>query len=239
MNFPYIAEAVAVLERIDRTQAERIRQVAERIATSVADGGIVHLFGSGHSHLPVLEVFIRAGTLTCTRAVWPNQSTDVFEQVEGVAAAMLRQYDLRAGEVFIVFSNSGINPLPIEAALGARESGLFTVGVSSHAYGDREPSRHSSGQKLRDVVDLAIDTGVPEGDAMLDSGLGARIGPGSTIANVGIVHSIMTEAVLRLAESGKPCPIRISRNVEGGAQQNRRYNELYGDRIPELRGWIA
>jgi uncharacterized phosphosugar-binding protein len=65
----------------------------------------------------------------------------------------------------VVFSNSGINALPIEVALAAKEAGLRVVAVTSLAHSRSVEPRHSSGQRLFELADVTIDTHVPTGDA--------------------------------------------------------------------------
>jgi len=231
----YFGEAERLLSIIQREELGKIRQVADLIAHSILDGGIVHLFGSGHSAIPAKEVFIRAGTLSCTQAIGLDYDWDKFERLEGVAAVILADYDLRPGEVFIVISNSGINPLPIEMALLGKERGLRTVAITSWQHSQQVESRHSSGKKLHEVVDIAIDSHVPLGDAALEvPSLPVKIGPLSTLAGVIIVNAIVVETIVRILEKGGVPPVRYSRNLPGGDEYNRKFKEKYGTRIRGL-----
>ena len=214
----------------------KIQQAAETAARSILAGGILHLFGSGHSAMPTQEVYIRAGSLTNARPVSLERILDSFERIEGVGERLMRGFDGKPGEVLVVFSNSGVNPLPIEVALAGKEKGLFTVGVSSHEHSLKSPSQRADGRRLMDVVDLAIDTHVPYGDASLDvPELPMKIGPLSTIAGVSIVDSLIAETIETILALGGEPPVRISRNTPGGEKHNREFVEKYSARIPELR----
>ncbi|HVS31769.1 MAG TPA: SIS domain-containing protein, partial [Thermoanaerobaculia bacterium] len=74
----YRQKVGGVLDRIWSTQAGSIREAAQMMAESVARGGLVHLFGSGHSVLPVQDVFPRYGSypvfhpLMDARLMWQN-----------------------------------------------------------------------------------------------------------------------------------------------------------------------
>ena len=232
----YLERAVALIHQIESNELEKIQKVAAVTAKSIIEGGIVHLFGSGHSAIPTQEVYIRAGSLSNARPISLERFLDSFERIEGVGDALMRGFDGKTGEVLIIFSNSGVNPLPIEVALTGRRLGLFTVGVSSFDHTQKAESRQSDGRKLCDVVDISIDSHVPYGDAGLQiEGLDMPIGPLSTIAGVSIVNSIMAETIEQLLALGATPPVRISRNTPAGDAHNLQFQEKYADRIPELR----
>jgi uncharacterized phosphosugar-binding protein len=231
----YFERAIALIEQIEAGELEKIQLVARSCARSILDGGILHLFGSGHSAIPTQEVYIRAGSLTNARPVSLERILDSFERIEGVGTALMRGFDGRPGEVLIVFSNSGVNPLPIEVALEGKQRGLFTAGVSSFEHSQRSESKHPSGKRLKDIVDVAIDTHVPYGDAGLEvPALPMNIGPLSTIAGVSIVNAIVAETIELILAAGEIPPVRISRNTPAGDAHNEKFRLRYADRIPEL-----
>jgi len=231
----YLQAVSALLAELQATQLDSLRVVGEVIGRSVAAGGIVHLFGSGHSHMAAEEVFVRAGTLTTVRAIWPEQITDKLERVEGLGPSILKMGDVRPGEVLFVISNSGINPMPVDVALEAKGRGAVTVAVTSIQHSLAVPSRHSSGRRLMDVCDYLLDTRVPAGDVLLTvPGLGYPIGPASTVGSVSLIQAAMAEAVHWLVANGHEPPVRISRNMPGGDAHNDRLGLRYRDRIPEL-----
>jgi uncharacterized phosphosugar-binding protein len=135
-----------------------------------------------------------------------------------------------------VFSNSGVNPLPIEVALAGKQKDLLTVGVTSYEHSLRSQPKLANGNRLLDVVDIAIDTHVPYGDAGLEvANLPMRIGPLSTLAGVTIVNAIIAETIEAIQTLGVMPPVRVSRNTPGGDDHNLQYSQKYGDRIPELK----
>lgn len=232
----YLARAASLLRELDEREGERLARLGERIARSVATGGIVHLFGSGHSHMAAEEPFVRAGTLTAVRAIWPQQVTDRLERVAGLGASVLSMGDVRDGEVLFVISNSGRNPLPIDVASAGSAVGAYVVGIGSAAHASTVPSRHPAGHHLIDVVDEFLDTHVPPGDALCTDLEGLPpVGPGSTIASVALIDAVFVQAAVAMQRLGHEAPIRRSRNVHGADAVNDRHAEIYGDRIPELR----
>jgi uncharacterized phosphosugar-binding protein len=232
----YFETAGALLQDIAAHEMEKIKQVGQAAARSIMEGGILHLFGVGHSALPAHELYIRAGSLTNARPISLEYILDLFEQVNGVGATLMRNFDGLPGEVLIVLSNSGVNPLPLEVILEAKKKKLFTVGISSFTHSLAVEPKHPSGKRLMDIVDIAIDTHVPAGDAGLElPGVPSKVCPLSNVAGITIVNAITAETIEQIVSLGGIPPVRISRNMPGGAEHNRKYIEQYGDRIPGLR----
>jgi uncharacterized phosphosugar-binding protein len=201
----------------------------------VAHGGVVHTFGAGHSHLVAEDIFIRAATLTTVRSIWPDQRTERFERVSGLGPSVVERAGIRAGDVLVVISNSGINPLPIEVAVEGNGRGAITVGIGSREHTMSVTPRHPPGIRLLDVCDHFLDTRVPSGDAILElSGLAVPIGPASTIAGMALIHAVMSEAIAWMHDQGHEPPVRRSRNLPGGDEHNDALGRRYADRIPEL-----
>jgi len=234
----YLRRLARLVDSLADTQQPQIADLGERIGESVAGGGVLHLFGAGHSRLVAEDVCIRAGTLTSTRAIWPDRLSDKFERYEGLAPVVLSLGDIQAGEVLVVISNSGINPMPVEVAAEARKRGAYVVGVGSREHSLATPSRHSGGQRLLDVCDVFLDTGVPAGDALIhDERLPAPVGPASTVAGTALLHAVLVEAMGWMVTHGRTPPVRISRNLPGGDEHNAAISRQYAGRIPELR-WV-
>src|SRR4051794_41916048 len=62
LTMSYIDEAQALLDRIAGTQAEAIETASQWCAEAIGADGLVHLFGTGHSRIPVEEMFPRYGS---------------------------------------------------------------------------------------------------------------------------------------------------------------------------------
>ena len=65
----YLSGAVAILVGIADDQWPAIRAAAEMVAETVAGGGLVHVFGTGHSHMLAEELFYRAGGLAAVNPI--------------------------------------------------------------------------------------------------------------------------------------------------------------------------
>lgn len=239
----YGEAALRVLRTILATQAGAIATAADWIAESLMEGGVLHVFGSGHSHLTAEEAFHRAGGLVPVNPllapflspVSPPRVAAALERLPGVADALLASHDLRRGEVLIVISNSGINAAPVEVALKARDRGLRVVALTSLAHSRGASSRHPSGKKLYEVGDLTIDLCGAIGDAGVTfPGWAGRAGPTSGLAGGLIVHALGTAVVARFLAKGLDPPVYLSANVPGGDEHNRALEARYRDRIRTL-----
>jgi len=218
-------EITAVLDRIWNTQMDSIRRAAGMMAESVAHGGLVHLFGSGHSVLPVQDVFPRYGSypvfhpLMDARLMWQNvlgsggaKGLLWLERREGYAHVLFENEPIRAGDVMVVFSHGGSNAVGIEVAKESRSRGLKVIAVTS-----------AHGSKLADEADVVIDNCVPRDDALVRvKGWYAPVAAGSTIATVTIAQAIVAEVAAELAKRGIKQPVFVSPNVEGVPADNNR-----------------
>ena len=140
----YFTRIAEVLSRIQSTQKEKIQRAGAALAHSISSGGRAYLFGSGHSVLPVLDIFPRYGSFVGfypiydPRLMWfnvvgPGGARELLwlERQEGYARVILASYVLEPRDSFVVFSHGGLNAVPIEIAMDAKQKGLTVVSVSS------------------------------------------------------------------------------------------------------------
>src|SRR5476649_1173002 len=139
----YFTRANELLAGAWQANAPVIAQVAPLIGASIARGGVVHTFGSGHSELISREIIGRAGGLVCVTGII-DPTGGFIENLPGYGTKLIerydRQYQLRAGEVVIVISNSGKNGSPIDVALYATAKGLTVVALTCLAMSRATPS---------------------------------------------------------------------------------------------------
>ena len=232
----FLNEAIRVISVIQEQENEKIEKVSDLLSASIMKGNIAHIFGTGHSAMAGKEMFTRAGTLSCFRIVGMRYDLEKFERLEGIAAVILEDHEIKPGELFFIFSSSGRNPIPVEMALAAKKKGAVIVAVSSMEHSLAVPSRHSSGKKLFEIADIVIDTHTTAGDASIEiPGLPMKVGPLSSIANIAIIDAIVVETIARVVAAGGKPPVRISRNMPGGDENNQKFKEIYGNRIPEIK----
>ncbi|WP_017726080.1 SIS domain-containing protein [Halalkalibacterium ligniniphilum] len=240
----YFKEITNTLERVKEQEEENLHEAAKMIADCIENDGVVHLFGCGHSHLLAEEVFYRAGGLAPIHPLLmedfmlhkgPVRSTKL-ERMNGAAQAVMEHQDIRKGDVMVVISNSGINPVPIDVALIAKEKGAATIGLTSVSYSKSRPSRHVKQNHLYEVVDLVIDNHTEAGDALIKhEGVKAKSGPSSTVVGAAILNGIFVQAVQLLIDRGIDPPVFLSGNLKGADEHNQQLIDKYKKRIPLLR----
>src|SRR5207244_12174215 len=69
----------------------------------------------------------------------------------------LASYEIQARDCMLIFSHGGLNAVPVEMAVTAREKGAKVVSVSSHENYRQAKATHSTKKKLPDVSDIAIE----------------------------------------------------------------------------------
>lgn len=227
----YIDGLQEVLERIKREQASNIRDAGGLVADALSAGGIVHAFGTGHSHLIADEAFFRAGGIAAVNPILDERliflkgalESTRSEQESGFARSLIEREQVRPEDVAIIISNSGRNAAPIEMALEMKARGVKVVAITNLEQSKLSASRDASGKKLFQLADVTIDNCVPAGDALLDlPGLASRIGPSSTVAGAAIINSVIIEAVVELLRRGATVPVLPSANVEGVSEETLR-----------------
>lgn len=151
----YYSKISDILARIHSTQSTLLQQAGHTIATAIGDGKRVYLFGSGHSVIPVMDVFPRYGSfvgffplydprLMWTNVIGPGGARELLwlEQQEGYIDKFLQSYPFVLGDVIIAFSHGGLNAAAIEAALYAKAKGARVITVSSLANASVRQPKH-------------------------------------------------------------------------------------------------
>ena len=230
----YLTKITENLCRIEKEEGNKINAVSKMVAKTIKRDGLIFVFGCGHSHLPGLDAFYRAGGLA---NVSPILDTDLMlhngaakssrmEKMSGIAAEIFRRYTPTTKDMIFIFSASGKNQVPVELADAARAAGVYSVGVSSSAYFEH-------GGKLHEHVDVAIDCKVPYGDACVNVGE-AKMGGLSTAAACFILNTCLIDgARLALADGTVP-PIYLSGNIQGGREHNIVLENTYMGRVKHL-----
>jgi uncharacterized phosphosugar-binding protein len=238
----YFRKVIAIQTEVIESQRQKLEVVAAQMATTIAQDGRIFIFGTGHSHMMAEEAFYRAGGLAPVVPIFssalmlhekPNFCSRL-ERTGGLAEVLLGEYQVRAGEMILIFSNSGVNRLPVEMALKAKDSGLFVVTVSSLAYAGMAPLS-SLGKRLDEAADIAIDNCGEPGDALVQiQETDWHVGPSSTISGALIWNCLVTECVERLYASGVALPVFASFNMPGAAEHNAELLEKWRMYNPHL-----
>jgi uncharacterized phosphosugar-binding protein len=238
----YLAAARGGLDELIAREAANLAQASAWMAEAIEAGGLIRIFGTGHSRLLAEEIFFRAGGLAPTDAILEDSvsgyhdvsKSELTERIEGYGQLIVEHRRLAAQDVLIIVSQSGRNAVPIDVANAARARGVRTIGITSIAHASAQPSRHSSGRHLHEVVDLAIDNGAPAGDCAVTLANGVPVGPLSGVLGAAIVQTLVIGAADRLLADGVDPPVFRSGNVDGGREVSQRLLDQYWDRI---RGW--
>ena len=229
----WIEAGIALLQKVRDTQSGAIERASEICAEAIGAGGFVHLFGTGHSRIPVEEMFPRYGSYPGfhpivelsmtfhTQVVGANgQRQAMFiERTSGLAEVILSNFQFQPKDAVMVFSASGLGAVVVEFARGARRRGLPVIGVTSIA--QSSAGEMEGGARLMDEADVVIDLCTPAGDALcrLEGLPETPVGPGSTLAAVAVADAIKVRtAELLLAKSKLP-PV-ITSVAEVGRQRS-------------------
>ena len=240
----WIDAGIALLEKIRDTQADAIERASQVCAEAIAADGLVHLFGTGHSRIPVEEMFPRYGSYPGfhpivelsmtfhTQVVGANgQRQAMFiERVPGLAEVILSNFQFGPKDALMVFSVSGLGAVVVEMARGARKRGLRVIAVTSVTQSKAEKVEDGVGSRLMDQADIVIDLCTPPGDALcrLD-GLETPVGPGSTLTEVAIADAIKVRTAELLLAMGKLPPVITSAAVVGRRRSNELFEAAYGE----------
>lgn len=238
----YFEESERQLRAVYETQRTKLDLAAQWLGEALATDHWLYAFGTGHSHMLAEEIFYRAGNLGRANPILDDRlmmhkeaiEATYVERKQGLASEILAQYPVERGDVLIVASNSGRNAVPIELAILGREKGMKVIAITNMAQSLAWPSRHSSGLRLCDAAELAIDNCGINGDAAVYlSGLEAKVGPTSTITGAFIVNAIIVGGIEHALKLGHTPEVFISSNTNGD-DHNDRILQKYKSRVRHL-----
>jgi len=235
----YLRVATELVQRLETREWPNIEAAAVLIADAMAEGRVLHAFGSGHSHMFAEELFYRAGGFVRVRPVFfeglmlhasaPLSTT--LERVPGLATAILDDHQVEAGDVLLIASNSGSNAVVTEMAREARARGLRTIALTSIGHATSDAARHRPDARLHELVDVVIDNGGVVGDAAIAiDGVPTNVAPTSTVVGAAITNAIVAEAAERLVARGVVPEVFSSSNVAGGDAVNQGHLRRSDDR---------
>lgn len=244
----YLTFVTELMQRILLEESESLQQAATRLADQIADDKLIYVFGpGGHSNLAAQEIFFRAGGLMHVSAILDEGTllsngalrSMAIERTPGYGSVVIKNHDLKDGDLLILVNAYGINAALIDAALEAKSRGVFLIGVSSRAHASgtapEHPARHPSKKNLHDIVDIPIDCKVAIGDAAVSmQGIGEDIAAVSTFANAYTLNCLVIRTVAELVERGIEPPIWRSGNAPGGDEANGKFIDRFRHRVKAL-----
>jgi uncharacterized phosphosugar-binding protein len=241
--YRYIDNIKKMIESLEGEGMGPIEDAARLIASSLAEGGMLRAFGTGHSHMFALEIFYRAGGLARVAPLLEEglmlhagaAKSTVLERLPGYAEILLDQARVAEGDVIIIASNSGRNAAPIEMALAAKKRGLSVIALTSMKHTRSVSSRHESGKLLYECADVVLDNRGCVGDASVEiSRLGKKVSPTSTVLGSLMLNAAVARAIEIMAESGGEPEVFSSSNVDSGDAINEAYVEKYRGVVKSL-----
>jgi uncharacterized phosphosugar-binding protein len=228
MSTLYVSRLLKLIEQAGDTNAAALDQAASAISETLANKGLTHLYGSGHSVLPCQEAFPRYGSyvgfnpLTDPRVMWHNvlgaggvRELLWLERTENYAEKFLDHQPLNAGDCIVIFGHSGRNSSGIDTAIYARKRGLTVIAITAKANLDK-PASHSSGMRLADAADIVIDTCAPIEDAIVPiEGWSRPVSGSSTVLAMIMMHEIIAQTAQKLSARGVELPVFASPTIAG------------------------
>ncbi|WP_224387961.1 sugar isomerase domain-containing protein [Pseudonocardia sp. ICBG1293] len=244
----YLEHIRTHLQRLHDEESDALGHAAGMLADQVAADRLVHVFGpGGHSNLAAQEIFFRAGGLMHVSAILDGGTllsqgalrSMAMERTPGYGRVVIADRDLGPDDLLILVNAYGINAALIDAALTARERGGRLIGVSSREHAENtaadHPARHPSGANLHDLVDVAVDSKVPVGDAVVQvPGAAEPVAAISTFANAFLLNALVLRTVAELAGRGVEAPVWRSGNAPGGDEANAAFLHRFRSRVRSL-----
>ena len=242
-DLSYYEEVNDQLKEIVNTEKEKMMQASLQIAQSIANQGLVHIFGTGHSHMFGEEAFYRAGGLACINPILEPSlmlhtgamKSSALEDLEGYAEKIFNHVQPEKSDIFVIFSNSGVNYVPVEMAKKVKDSQLPLIGIGSRKYSEYLKNTKNR-QSLSDFSDIFIDNHTEIGGAVLSiPGLEQKIAPTSTVCGAFILNLILANVSMWLIQQKKLTPpIFISGNLPDGKKKNTDLYNRYRKKVRTL-----
>lgn len=228
-------EITKILNKISLTEERKIIKAAKLIADSYYNKGQLYLFGTGHNHCLAEEALHRAGGFAGACPILDDKidfsygisKASKYERSKNVAISILKKYKLQKNDILLIFSNSGVNTAPLEAANFARSIGIKVISITSLKY-SKSISLAKSKKKLFEISDLYIDNKSPIGDSImtLKKSINFKIGTSSSIAGLFILNAIFLE-LANLLSKEKLYPFYLSSNLKGSKIHNKKLESKF------------
>ncbi len=242
----YLQTFTTLCGRVAETQADRIDAACAILAEEIGKGKLVYAWGTGgHDNRSAEELLWRAGGLAAFAVILdPGLSlmhgatkATKIERMPGYAKSVLDYYQVGKDDTLLLVNSYGINALTIDTVHECRARGTRVIAVTSFEFprsvAPDHPARHPSKENLHEIADLAIDSFVPAGDAVVDvPGFPYKVAGISTLVNVYILNVLVCGVVQKLAQAGIDPPVWVSANAPGGDAWNKR---LLGQYLPRVR----
>ena len=218
-----------LIYRVRTTQRENIIKAGEMIADTVANGGNIYI--SQICHKIECDLINRGGgpvfyrhfsyNLDVEKNGRKRDRSDIDDSTWGMAEYVLKQSDMRPGDVLMVSSVSGRTPYVNDLTYEAKKMGIKVIVFTSMEYTMAVDPVHPCGKRLYEMADLAIDNCAPAAEGMIKvDGIEGNFAAASGIACDILLWSMTAVAVEKLQEKGITPGIFKSANFPGGTDYN-------------------
>ena len=235
----YYSKLNSILKKIIKEEEEKFLQCAKLISKSYKKGGQLYIFGTGHSRLLGEESFHRAGGFAAACPIRDNnlgfnkgaRKATALERTPNIAKKALAKYKITEKDVLMIVSNSGVNYVPVEAALIAKKKKIKTISLTSVKYSKQAPLSKLN-KRLFEITDIFIDNKIPPGDAIINI-KNNMVAPASTVTGSFILNSILIEVANHL-KNEKIFPFYISVNMPNAKKNNDKLEKKFSKINPHL-----
>lgn len=241
MTYQYMNKVQQLLTVVEDEERGSIDQTISLLVQATVEKHSIYIFGASHAGILSEEMFYRAGGMMTINAIFgrevmldrkPITFTSKMERLEGYGTALASTVDFKPGDVLILHSVSGRNPIIIDLGIAAKAKGVKIVALTNLTYSKSVTSRHSSGKRLFEIADVVIDNHGDIGDATCTIGAEQKVGPTSTVIGASILNTIVVAVNEQLVKDGiKEPPIFYSANLDGGDQLNKQLYDEYKNAI--------
>ena len=231
-----------MLERVVDDDREAIEQAGQLLANTLEQGGLIHTFGTGHSHLLAEEIYSRAGGLLPINVIQSAPlmlhedavASGDWERQSGLAAILLEHAAVDPSrDALIVISNSGRNAAPVEAAEWAGSQNVPVIALTSLAHSRSQPSLAPSGKRLFEVADVVLDNLGQPGDAAVEIRADLWAGATSTVVGAFVLQCVVLSCVEECLKRGVQASLLRSGNIAGAHAANARLVAAYPGRLAD------
>lgn len=242
MTLEYFDKIRELLDIVEKEEKEAMNGVIDVLTIAIEEKRSIFIFGASHAGILAQELYYRAGGLMTITPIFgesvlvdvsPVTHTSKMERLVGYGTTLAERTPFEEGDVLLLHSVSGRNPITIELAMEAQKRGVTTIGLTSLEYSKSVSSRHPFGKNLYEYCDIIIDNHGEIGDgACTIPGMEQKVGPTSTVIGAAILNAIVVEIVKKLKQNGmENPPIFYSANLDDGDELNKKLFEEYKENI--------
>lgn len=242
LSIEYLYRITQLIKLIIDEEDNAINYAASLMANAIEQGNKIFGFGCTHYSLHLQDIIYRAGGLMLINPMFlpgatsldthPVSMTSRISRLHGYAQILLDSYPIQKNDVLILVSVTGCNAVEVELAKTAQERGITVIGVTSRKYSEGMVSRHKSGKRMLDFIDVLLDDKVDVGDAVLETPIiDQKFSPVSGVTNIALLHATVTACIEELIERGISPPIYVSGNLPAGNEHNAILREKFRNQI--------